>query len=254
MAYASFLNVLSVSFVILILYFFFVNLNLNSFLSKTNLLGCLISFVVSGLISSFVLNNFKYSKYFIIRILQRFVIYTILFTVIGYIFGGYVYCDNGDDNTSPTSGGSENMSADYNTNNNEIASITTTNEGNNGKYVIKVDKDIANKDMESSVKVAKVLGTEFAPNFGAAAAAGSAASATIRATAGMPIPQRVGLVAGSAFVTATSTQLGLKAGTALFNQSSISDITKNIKPTDVDNGPSPDSSFINCVCLHNRKR
>ena len=167
MAYASFLNVLSVSFVILILYFFFVNLNLNSFLSKTNLLGCLISFVVSGLISSFVLNNFKYSKYFIIRILQRFVIYTILFTVIGYIFGGYVYCDNGDDNTSPTSGGSENMSADDNTNtntntnnnNNEIASITTTNEGNNDKYVIKIDKDIANKAMESSVKVAKVLGT-----------------------------------------------------------------------------------------------
>ena len=86
----------------------------------------------------------------------------------------------------------------------------------------------------------------------AAAAAGSAANATIKATAGMPIAQRAGLVAGSAFVT--STQLGLKVGTALFNQSSISDNTKNIKPTDVDNVPSPDSSFINCVCLHNRKR
>ena len=79
------LNIVSVSFVILILYFFFVNLNLNSFLSKTNLLGCLISFVVSGLISSFVLNNFKFSRYILVRIIEKLVIYSICFIICIYI-------------------------------------------------------------------------------------------------------------------------------------------------------------------------
>ena len=58
----TFLNVLSVSFIICIIYLFFANLNLEFYFSKTNLLGCFISFFVSAVMTSLILNKFKLSK------------------------------------------------------------------------------------------------------------------------------------------------------------------------------------------------
>jgi hypothetical protein len=63
-----------------------------------------------------------------------------------------------------------------------------------------MNKDIADKMLDNTKELIIVGVNEMAPNIGAAAAAGTAA--TIKATAGLPLTQRVVLMAGSAFVTA----------------------------------------------------
>ena len=64
------LNTCCFVFIFSILYLALINLNFEILFSKINLIGCLISFSVSGLITSFILNKFKYSQYFVIKILQ----------------------------------------------------------------------------------------------------------------------------------------------------------------------------------------
>lgn len=60
----------------------------------------------------------------------------------------------------------------------------------------------------------------------------------------MPIAQRGALVAGTAFITAASTKIGMSVGTAIVKNS---DLLKNYSSPTSDETPSPDSSFINCV-------
>ena len=91
----SFLILLSIC----IIYLFFANLNLEFYFSKTNLLGCFISFFVSAVMTSLILHKFKLSKNLFIRILQLFVIYSVLYTVIVLFIVTQVYCDPGDDVT-----------------------------------------------------------------------------------------------------------------------------------------------------------
>ena len=81
----TFFNTCSVVFLGVIFYFFFTNLDYNSVFNKTQLLGYLISFSASALITTYFLNEFKYSKNLFVRILQRFVLYSIFLLIIGCI-------------------------------------------------------------------------------------------------------------------------------------------------------------------------
>jgi LAGLIDADG endonuclease len=79
----NFLNIISIIFIIFILYKF---IRVYTF-SVSGLLGFILSFFVSYLISIFVLNKFKFSKNKFVRILQKFVIYNIILFIGIYIFG-----------------------------------------------------------------------------------------------------------------------------------------------------------------------
>lgn len=122
----TFLNVLSIVFIVFVLYLAFVDIKFD----LNQLVAFFISLIISGVITSFILNKFKFSKYFIIRILQKIVMYSILIFTIVYIFdmSTSVFCDGVDDNTD-----SRNKII-------EVNNFTTTNECNNEQYVDKIDK------------------------------------------------------------------------------------------------------------------
>jgi hypothetical protein len=97
------LNIFSVCFVLGIVYLFVIDLNLEELFNFTNIILYIITFSVSALLTNFILNNFKYSEYLIIRNLQRIIIYIILFSIISLVFGTFVYSETGNDNNSSSS-------------------------------------------------------------------------------------------------------------------------------------------------------
>lgn len=247
-------NIFSVCFVLGIVYLFVIDLNFEGLFNLTNIISYIITFSVSALLSNFILNHFKYSEYLIIRILQIIIIYIILFSIISLVFGIIVYSEPGDDYDNGNGNNLNEDNDDNNNNNNvnkntEIASVNTINEDDKDKYIFKMNKDIADKMLDNTKELIKVGVTEMAPNLGAAAAA------TIKATAGLPLTQRVALVAGSALVTAAFTKVGLGIGsTILRNNAELSRIKTEVAEENLDKSiatddeiPSPDSSMINYV-------
>lgn len=71
-----FFNIISLVFLLFFLYKFILGLTLDG------LYGLIVSFVISFLISSFVLNKFKYSNNKFIRILKKLVMYNIIIFVV----------------------------------------------------------------------------------------------------------------------------------------------------------------------------
>ena len=67
------LNAISLILLVCLYYYFITDLNIYKFI------GISISFVISFLISTFVLNNFKYSNNIFVKLLQKFVIYNVIF-------------------------------------------------------------------------------------------------------------------------------------------------------------------------------
>lgn len=88
------LNVCSIVFIAFCLYLAFVDFVFEFKQSRNGFLAFLTSFFVSALISSFILNKFKYSKYIIIKVLQKLILYSILTYTIGYLFGINIYCNS----------------------------------------------------------------------------------------------------------------------------------------------------------------
>lgn len=76
---SKFLELISYSFVIVIFYRFVNDLSI------IGLISMIISFVISFIISNFILNNFKFSRYILVRIIQKLVIYSICFILCIYI-------------------------------------------------------------------------------------------------------------------------------------------------------------------------
>ena len=81
----TFLNVNAVIFLIIIFYKFFSGLKFD-----IGFLSLIISFFISFLISSFVLNKFKFSNNSIISLLQKFIFINILMFIF-FLFAGYLF-------------------------------------------------------------------------------------------------------------------------------------------------------------------
>ena len=86
-------NMLNIN-IIIILSIFIIRFIYGLFIDLQSLIGFIISFILSSLITSYVLNNFKYSKNIYIRFLQRFIFFNLIFIFslifiyyIGYLFG-----------------------------------------------------------------------------------------------------------------------------------------------------------------------
>ena len=69
------LNIISIIFIIFVLFNFIYSLNIYNFV------GIFISVIISYLITTFVLNNFKYSNNKIVKFLQKFIIYNFIIII-----------------------------------------------------------------------------------------------------------------------------------------------------------------------------
>ena len=85
---------------------------------------------------------------------------------------------------------------------------------------------------------------DVAPNIGAAAAGGSLGSAIIKATAGLPPAQRIGLGASATFAGSAAAKLGIEGAKNLSQNLELSLSVKNTnsEKTDPDKIPSPDDT------------
>ena len=232
--------------------FVFFILNFNNYYNSLEFYLFFVSFVFSILTFLFIFNLFNLkNNNNIKKLIINFYGSLILFCpFLIYFFNDLFlydyelklysnYGENGIENLNTNSQINESK-------NNELGSVSTTNEADVDKYVVKVDKNLADKVIKTTTEAAKILVQENAPSLGAAGAAGAAASAAIKATSGIPIAQRAGIVAGSAFITAVSTQAGLSVGAAITRNLKLkTDNEKSKLP--VDNPPSPDDTFINSV-------
>ena len=73
---------------------------------------------------------------------------------------------------------------------------------------------------------------KIVPNLGVGAAAGSAASAAVKFTSGMPPVQRLAAIGATAAVTAAGTKVGLDAASAISKNFGIEETIKNSPDTD----------------------
>src|ERR1700720_3666282 len=237
-----------------------------------------VSFLISCLTGNFVLNNFKYSDYFIVRFFQRIIIFiftAILFSIFSYYLCSYFF-NFSFINTVECSGNfNDNINNKLNEvlinesdSTNEVNSDTTGNKnlndnnaGNKGKELVNIQSEIDENDEEylkikvkkqlvdNTLQTVKEIGKfaleKIAPNLGVGTAAGYATAAMIKATKALPPLQRGSAIAGTAFITAASTKAAIDITSgALKNSDLVIDITKS-KHADpnVDNIPSPDDLF-----------
>ena len=95
------LNIISLIAVCFILYLFIITLSFD-----IGLLSLIVSFVISFVISTFVLDKFTYSEYIYIRLFQRFLIYLLFFILSIFVYYSVlylfdfiptIYCSGGED-------------------------------------------------------------------------------------------------------------------------------------------------------------
>lgn len=120
------LNIISLIFLIFIFYKFIIGLNLYS------LLGFTFSFIFSSLISSFILNKFKFSNNKIVGILQKIIVFNIILLVALFICDYFniklissINCEGTDDNNS-----------NYNSSSDSNNSNTNSESDNNSKQTL----------------------------------------------------------------------------------------------------------------------
>jgi hypothetical protein len=253
----NFLNLNIVIFLGFILYKFYFGSGING-----GLLALFVSFLISALFSSYVLNKFEYSKNIIVRILQKFVIYILILIFVLYLYfyifgitvaecssGGSIECLeyelSKNDSNGKTNGGKEIINVN--------SEISTKN--NTENYNFQINKDLMDKGLQSVSEMSKAVVQQIAPNIGAGAAAGTATAAMVKATTGLPAFQRMGLIGGTAVITAASTKVGLNIGKAISKESDIMDSIKNSEFCDsnIERIPSPDNIFINSVLEKNEQ-
>nr|YP_010691086.1 LAGLIDADG endonuclease [Phellinus igniarius]WBU93187.1 LAGLIDADG endonuclease [Phellinus igniarius] len=249
-------------------------------LTVSRLFAFIISFIISVLISSFIVNNYKFSNNKLVRFLQKFVLFNILFIVALIICDCFninlisqASCEGTDDNNSNNNTNSSNDSinnSSNNSNNNNINNNNSNNtsdenlNSNNDKkifsasliekegqrmYKLEVEKETGDNLISAGKDIAVEGGKKIAPYIGAGAASGKAAVAAFKATAGMPPLQRGAVIAGVSGVTTAGTILGLEAGKAIVENANFSDSIKNSKHGDpnVERIPSPDQDMIPCI-------
>lgn len=227
--------------------FVFLILNFNNYYNSLEFYLFFVSFVFSILTFLFIFNLFNLKNNKIIKkiIIIFYGSLILFFPFLKYFFNSLFFYDY-DLRLYFKSGkkGIENLNTKSQMNDskiNELVSVSTTKEADVAKYVVKVDKELADKVIETTKEAAKILAQENAPSLGAAGA-----SAAIKATSGMPIAQRAGIVAGSAFILTVSTQAGLSVAAAITWELNLK--TENVKSKLPDDNPaSPDDIFIYSV-------
>jgi hypothetical protein len=234
-------NIISFIVITIIIYRFYLVLNFD-----IGLLSLIISFLISLLLTNFVLNKFEYSKNIYIGFIQRFLIYTFIYIMLAVLLVYIlkisnlipnIYCSSAPDECSSILNGGEGSKDVV-----KITSCSATDGNKDEYYKFKIRKDLFDEGLKNVADASKMALEKIAPNLGVGAAAGSAASAAIKYTAGMGPLQRLAVIGSSAVVTAGGTKIGLDVGGAISKNMNIEEAIKNSPHADpqVDRIPSPD--------------
>lgn len=248
------INIFCIAFIIFLLYKFYIELTISG------LYGCgalVMSFVVFFTISYFILSKFKYSNNIIISFLQRIILINVVVTIVSIIFGVVIYPEVNclGDNEVDVDKTSDSNNNSKETVKGDIKVKGVIEEGKKEIYDVhvKLDKNTTDQIVKTVVKEgAKTL----VPAIGAGTAAGHAAAATIKATAGMPPLQRAAAVGGVSALTGAATVVGINTGISIVansrkakeiknNTRDVENVSENNGGQDIDRIPSPDNTFIN---------
>ena len=222
--------------------------------------GFILGFVISSLISYFVVDKFNYSDNIIINLLQRalFIFMFIFFGLIVYfVFMFYfdlfpvIECSsiNESDHISSKSS-ANNISSSTSSSNSiksNIISAVECTESNKSTYEIKIDKDKLDSLIDGAVYAVNTIVTNVIPNIGAGAAAGAVGSAIVKATVNTPLGSRILAIGSTTGITAVSVQSGLNIGSQLTRNLDLNNLVKDSPHVTSDKNtiPSPtDSNFI----------
>lgn len=234
-------NIISFIILTIIIYRFYLELNFD-----IGLLSLIISFLISLILTNFVLNKFEYSKNIYIGFIQGFLIYSFIYimaaVLLVYILKlsnliPNIYCSSAPDECSSILNGNGGEGPK------DVVKVTTETDGNKDEYYnFKIRKDLFNEGLKNVGDASKMVLEKIAPNLGVGAAAGSAAAAAIKYTAGMGPLQRLAVIGSSAVVTAGGTKIGLDVGGAISKNMNIEEAIKNSPHADpqIDRIPSPD--------------
>lgn len=232
-------NIMSLIAVSIIIYKFIRGLSFD-----IGLLSLIISFVISFAISNFVLDKFKYSENKYIRFIQKFLIYNIILIVVSFVFFYVLNIFN----LISTVHCCSNTELNKEIKDKELVVFTSSTDQSGKKiYNLKMDGEFFDNGVKNIGVLTDTAVDKIVPNLGIGAAAGTAAAAAIKSTAGMPLGPRLITVGGNVLTTAATTKIGMEIGSAIVQHSDITEMIKNSPHADPqhDRIPSPDSSIIN---------
>ena len=244
----SFLSLNGFIFFLFVTYKFY-----NGLKFDIGLLSLILSFIISYLLSSFVLNKFEFSNNIIIRYLQKFVFINIcifaFFIVIGY-FSSYlfptVYCSSDDSMGSDLKKTTEISNSDTSKGKDVVVVTESTSSNNKEYYEFKLRKDVVHKSVNTVSEASKTAVESVIPNIGAGAAAGTTAAAIIKATNGLPLGTRLLALGTSTLTVAAATSMGIGLGQQVLKESFKKDSESNSESNNVtsnDNSSSGSDSF-----------
>nr|WVH38138.1 LAGLIDADG endonuclease [Poriella subacida] len=206
----------------------------------------IISYLTSFILFNFVYNKFKFSNNIFIRFIQKFVIYNLCFILAIYTATYFnvfttVYCDSDDEDNNDNIQNNNNIKD----NNKNIKN----NNNDNGNYTFEAKISAPKQIVDTLVNGVSVAIQNMGGNLGAAAAGGTAASAVIKHTTGLPPLTRVAMASTTALAVSGGVSIGQQLGKSVTKNESILEAIKkhNYADPDIERIPSPDNSFINSV-------
>lgn len=216
-----------------------------------NYLYVLLSFVISGLISFYVLDKFNYSEFVIIRLLQRALYLSILtifglfiYFVVANFFGliPIIECSNIDESIKASNTSIVNNASNFK----DVISVieSTSTIPNKSTYEFKIDKEVVDNVIKNGISTVNTFVEKILPNIGAGAAAGTVGAAVVKATANAPLGGRILAIGASTGITAISTQTGLNIGLAMTRNLDLDNLVKDSPHVTIDRIPSPDPFFV----------
>jgi len=196
-----------------------------------NIVGMIISFSISFVISYFVFSKFTFSKNLFIRFIQQAILFFVLYFLIinlCYYFDllDPIYCDGPDNFIS---------------NNNEKKDNYNVN--------LSIKGELPQKPVDTILTIASNVLNKGFETLGAAGAGGTAAAAMAKASVSLPPIQRLALVGGTGFVTSAGVIFGVRGGRSLCEREiTYNTFLEGIKTsthanTDVTRVPSPNPDF-----------
>jgi hypothetical protein len=213
-----------------------------------SLLSLIISFLISFAISNLVLDKFTYSNNKFIRIIQRFIIYNIILIIIinciyyilnfwGFSLFTSIYCSSSeDDNISQKFKDKEII---------VVKSDTIKDSVGDEMYKFILNKKLVDSTLQNLGTALNTGIDKIVPNIGIGTAAGAASGAAFKASAGLPIGQRLLVVGGVAAMTAAGTKIGTEVATAIGKNINLDNVIKNSPHSEPnpERVPSPDPTF-----------
>lgn len=189
------------------------------------LLTTVFSFLISFSFCFFVLDNFNYSENKYLRIMQRFFFLNILIiflsVLIFYLFYHLsifttIYC-SGEENTTLYLLETLNKNKEISSQMQDVAKIVTDSK----YYHIQIDKESFNTATGNALEIAKIAIENAVPNIGAGAAAGAVGSAVIKASANLPLLNRLAVLGLTTATTAVATSVGINVASAIVKSSNL---------------------------------